>query len=104
MAYDLLNNPWGGFLEDNPDIMYSGFLNNLLGKGQNFYDYWRSQYGNQYNKYLGQLGGMALQGQAPTTNFSDYLGNFNFNNAWGNLSPGQRGEYMPSSMRWNLCR
>jgi hypothetical protein len=100
--FNIYNNPWGGFLEDNPDILYGGFLNNASqGQGRNFWDYWQSQFGNQYNKYLGQLGSTALGGNAPTMNFSDYLGNFNFGKQWGNLSPGQRGEYQAPRVRWN---
>ena len=102
MAYNLNTNPWAGFLEDNPDVLYGGYLSGLKNPSNSFLDYWTKNYGNVYNKYLGALGGQALSGNAPSMNFSDYLNSFNFNKQYNLLSPQSKGFYQPSGYSWNL--
>jgi len=98
--YDLSqNNAWLGFARDNPQAMYNAFIP----KGSSsFMDYFRNQYGNVYGKYMGQLGGQALSGQAPTLNFEDYLKDFPFLKEWWSQSPASRGERTPTGMTWRV--
>jgi len=70
-----------------------------------FANYWRNQQSNVWDDYMSKLGQQAMKGQAPSLNYSDFLGNFPFMQRWRALAPSQRGEY-PSrfapSLRWNI--
>ncbi len=94
------NDYWSGFLQDNPDILYYGMLPKT--GPQNFLNYWRGQYGNVYNNYLGDLGRSALGGNMPNTSFYDYLLQNPIARDWQKLTSGQRGERQPMMARWNL--
>lgn len=93
---------WKGWLEEQPQNLYGALLGT---KGStNFLDYWRSQYGNVYNRYLGALGTQALGGQEPTLSFYDYLTQNPFQQQWGKLAPWTRGQRPTPSMRWMIPR
>ena len=101
MAYE---NPWQFWAEENWPAAYGGFLQKQKGT-PSFLDYWKGQQGNVWNQYMGQLGQMALGGQAPSLNFTDYLEDYPWLKNWQALSPSQRGEYPSqymSSLRWML--
>lgn len=95
----MANNPFMPFLEDYPEMLYRAFL---PGGTTPFQDYWKSQYGDVYGGYLGQLGKMALAGQEPTTDFYDYLKGYPFLENWYRQSPSQRGETTTPRLRWNV--
>jgi hypothetical protein len=94
------SNPWLGWLDENNQATYNAFL--PQSRSRNFADYYKGQYGNIYNDYMTQLGKMALGGQAPSQNFSDYLGNYNFQNNWKSLSPWSRGVQNSARVNWNV--
>ena len=100
MAFNLTqSNPWLGFAQDNPQAMFNAFIP----QGSSpFMDYWQSQYGKQYGNYMGQLGQMALRGDAPTLNFEDYLAGTPWMQQWYSMNPAARGERTPSSYRWKV--
>ena len=92
-------NPWLDWLNDSPEILY----NAMIPRGSNnFMDYYRSQFDRVYQDYLSDLGKMALSGQTPSMNFSDYLDNFNFNYNWRILSPMARGQRRSGRVVWNV--
>ena len=111
-----------GFLEDNPNILYGGVLNQVLNRGwrpgtdtgsyrdvmtgprlsSNFADYWRSQSGNVYNRYQAGLGETALGGQMPEQPYGDFLNQFNFYNEWNKLAPWARGQNRSPGAFWNI--
>ena len=94
---------WSQWLNETPDILYAA-MRPQTGT-RSFMDYWRGQQGNVYSDYLGRLGGMALGGQNPTLNYSDYLQDYPFLSKWSGMSPGERGEQpqrFAPRVRWNL--
>ena len=93
------NELYDAWLEETPNILYGAKIPTGTSP---FADYWRSQYSNVYNDYMGQLGKQALSGTAPTLNFEDYLSQFPFMKQWYAMNPSQRGERTPSSYRWRL--
>ena len=103
-------NPWSGFLEDAPGTRAAYFsYGDKFGGAQksqrqeNFYD---DQFSALYDKYLGTLGIQVRAGQAPTKQWQDYLGEFDFNkyyrerNSFEQRNPQQRG-FQPNTM-WNV--
>lgn len=91
------------FLEENPNILYGAYT--PKSNNSNFLNYFRSQYGNVYQDYLGKLGSMALGGQTPNLGFNDYLQGYPFLQAWYKMSPGSRGENTSGSLpglKWNV--
>ena len=96
----MAENIWTAWLEEEPNILYQALM--PQGKGTPFADYYRSRYGDTYSGYTGQLGRMALSGQDPTLTFTDYLKNFDPYRDWQLQSPGDRGEYVPHSLFWNV--
>ncbi len=104
MAYNNFNltqsNPYLPFMQEQPQAMFNAFIPQT--GNQNFLDYWKSQYGNQYGNYMGQLGRQALSGNAPTLNFEDYLSQFPFMQQWYSMNPSQRGERTASGYNWRV--
>ena len=98
------NNIWGDWLEAEPRAGYFGALaNRQFTPAQT--SYWGGQFGNVYNRFLGQLGQTAMRGQMPTQTFGGFTGQYPWQQQWGELSRRQRG-YRESafspSMRWLL--
>ena len=93
---------WWDYLEENPRELYGGMLGNQ--GSANFLDYWRSQYENVYNKYLGALGTQKLAGVSTEQTFYDYLKPLPFLQEWLKLTAGQRGERQPGRTFWNIPR
>ena len=112
------NNIWQDILAYEPEALYRGLLDIKNPKyflkrfqaqrgsigSQSFLDYWRSQYGNQYGNYMGQLGKMALTGQTPNLSFYDYLMQNPLEQQWQQLAPWTRGERQTPSLRWMIPR
>ena len=92
------------WLLDAPEARYFGALaNRQFTPGQR--SYWGGQYGNIFNRYQGQLAQTAMRGQTPTQTFGGFLGQYPWQQQWGQLPRWQRG-YRESafspSMRWLL--
>ncbi len=97
-------NPYAGFLEDEPSILYGGFLFNQPNRSNSFLDYWNSNYNRVYGNYLNELGNQALRGEAPTLSFYEYLSkpDNSFMKQWQALSPWERGERPSARVNWNV--
>ncbi len=101
----MATSPWlKDWLTDQPQARFFGELAN---KRQSFTpgqsSYWGGQYGNIYNRYLGQLGQTAMQGQVPSQTFGNFMSQFPWERQWGNLPRWQRGyneRAFSPSMRW----
>ena len=97
----LSTNPWRSFIEDDPDIAYPA-LRPRSGS-PSFLDYWMRRGGQVRQDYLGKLGQMALRGQAPNLEYTDYLSKYPFMREYSELGPQERGgdarRYAPS-LRW----
>ena len=106
MAYwdNIKNSPWYEWLEEEPQAMYRGMLGGIggRGRGQNFLDYWKSQYGNIYGDYMGRVGRQVLGGGDPTLSFYDFLNQFDFGQEWAKMAPWARGESRSPRGFWNL--
>ena len=96
----MATNPWYPFIQETPEIAW-GALKPQFGP-QNYMDYWNKQYGNVYDKYMGRLGQMALAGQPPNLEFTDFLGAYPFLDEWLKKAPWARGERSPAGLRWNI--
>jgi len=88
-----LDNVWSQWLEETPEAQYYGVLQNLdMTPSQE--NYFRSRYGDIYNRYQGALGGAAAQGKAPTQTFGNWLKQNDYGNlyqSWWDLPSWQRG-------------
>mgnify|MGYP001566305450 CR=1 FL=1 len=93
-------NPWRYFVEDDPDIAYNALRPQ---QGANsFLDYWRQRAGRVRQDYMGQLGQMALRGEAPSLEYVDFLGKYPWMRQYMELGPENRGggsNYTPG-LRW----
>lgn len=96
-------NIYRDWLEETPSALY-GAMRPQTGS-QPFMDYWKGQQGNVWEDYWSKLGTMALGGQAPSLNYSDFLSNYPWMSDWLKMGPGQRGErsslFAPRT-RWNI--
>ena len=98
-----LDSFWSQWLNESPDILYAAMRPQQ--GSPNFLNYWRSQQGSNYEDYLGRLGRMALGGQDPTLQYSDFLQGYPFLQRWAGMSPGERGEQpqrFSPRLRWNV--
>ena len=60
--------------------------------------YWRGQYGNVMNQYMGSLGQSLRQGQDPSaTSFVDFLSAFPWTDRYMQSSPRNRPGFIPTS-------
>ncbi len=98
MAYNIPQDIWSTFMEENPDILYRTMQPK---KGStSFMDYWSNNYGKVWNQFLG-----TMSPQNPNPSFGGYLGTYPWLQNWYNQSPYQRGE-RPSAfspqLRWQV--
>ena len=94
------NNIWSDFLEDFPEAAYYSAAPFGAGPsvskpfGGGFapaaQQYWRGQYGNVMNQYMGQWGRSLREGQFPEMTFRDYLGQYPWTQRYTALSPAMR--------------
>lgn len=96
-----LDNIWSYWAEENPQALYNAMIPTSTPAQQK---YWGNQYGDVWQSYMGKLAKMALGGNPPNLNFSEYLGTYPWTEYWNQLSPNQRGynPYLSSSIRWNI--
>jgi len=87
MAYDW-NIGWN-WLNEMPEVGYQGWLSGMPWQQQN---YWSNQYGDIYNRYIGQLAQSVMKGGDPTQTWMDYLQGMDVNKLYGESSPSKRGE------------
>ena len=83
------DNPFGDYLETEPDIPYQG----ALAKGNltpNQFQTFRNQRNTIFGQFQARLMAQFEQGQMPTERFTDFVGNFDFNKEFQRFAPGQR--------------
>jgi hypothetical protein len=93
---------WQTLLPEMPQAEYFGTL-----AGKNFTpaqsNYFGNQYGDIYNKYLGQLGRTTMLGGTPNMTFQQFLAQYPWLRTFNALSPYQRGVYSANynpALRW----
>lgn len=76
-----MQNPWAGFLEEEPKTGYFSYGDRFAGPSgsQRQGNFFQNQFNNIYDLYLGRLGTQIRQGLAPTEKWNDFLGGFDFN-------------------------
>ena len=96
-----LDNIWSYWAEENPQALYGAMIPSTTPAIQK---YWGNQYGDVWQNYMAKLGKMALGGNPPSLNFSEFLGTYPFSQYWNQMSPAQRGVRtgLYPSMRWNI--
>ena len=91
--YTGMNNPFLGYLEEEPAVGYfssprgAEFMGGAPAKRQ----YYQNQYRDVYNEFLGALGSQIRGGNAPTLRWTDYLEDYPFPERYAALSPTQAG-------------
>lgn len=83
------DNPFLSFLSDRPEAGYFSFQD--LWRTPSQKAYFRNQFSNIQNQYLGQLGQTIRGGGQPTQTFLDFLQNFDWSRQFQGLPPQQRG-------------
>jgi hypothetical protein len=94
--------PWWAqppdILAEAPEATFFSFQDQF-GQGQNQKNFFRGQFKNIFNQFLGTLGQEVRQGQFPTGKFTDFLGDFDFNQQFAQTAPslrgGQTGRFAP---------
>ena len=97
------NNPFIDYLDYDPVATYysSPTGQAFMGQSAGQERYYRGQYQDAYNDYLGALGSQIRQGAAPNMRFADYLEDYPFTERYAALTPQQAGrstrQYSPST-------
>ena len=88
-----------------PEASYFSFQDQF-GQAPTQRRFFQGQFQNIFNQFLGGLGQQIQQGESPTNTFSDFLGNYNFGQQFGQLPPSVRGattsRFAPSSRFLNF--
>ena len=69
-------NPFGQFLNDEPEAAYFSYGDQW--RTPNMKKFFQSQFTNIQNQYMGALGSQVRQGGAPTQQFTDFLGQYDW--------------------------
>ena len=77
-------------LGEAPEATFFSFQDQF-GQGQTQKNFFRGQFKNIFNQFLGGLGQELRQGQLPTGTFTDFLGDFDFNQQFAQTAPSLRG-------------
>ena len=77
-------------LAGSPEAAYFSFQNEF-GQAPTQRRFFQGQFKNIFNEFLGGLGQQFRQGEIPTNTFSDFLGNYNFGQQFGQIAPSVRG-------------
>ena len=97
-------NPFAAFLEGDPKVAFFA-QQPRFGASPRQQRYFRGQFQDMYDRYLGELGRQAAGGKTPTRKFTDFLQDIDFDWEYGMLSPRQRGvqlgQFAPP-VRWFL--
>lgn len=90
------------WLGAEPRAAYGGWLGGLQGTPA-LKRYYENMFPMMQNRYYGELGGQAMEGQMPTQTFMDYLQNYPAQRQYQNLPNWMRG-YNPQQFspryRW----
>jgi len=86
------DNAFMGFLDENPNIAYQSFAPDFGVRSPNQQRFFQNSFQSIHDQFLGRLGNQIRQGQAPTANFTDFLGNFDFGGFSAAQSPWMRGQ------------
>ena len=73
-----------------PEAAYFSFQDQA-GQSPTQRRFFQSQFQNVFNKFLGGLGQQWREGQTSPDTFTDFLGNYNFGQQFGQLPPSVRG-------------
>ena len=73
-----------------PEAAYFSF-EDQFGQAPTQRRFFQGQFQNIFNQFLGGLGQQIQRGESPTNTFSDFLGNYNFGQQFGQLPPSVRG-------------
>lgn len=107
MMQNPLQNPFMDWLDTNPEVGYYAF-GRQGGQSANQKNFFRNQFSNVHNQFLGQLGQQILGGQLPDLRFGDFLKSYDFGGAYNRATPRERGQgfgyssqFAPQA-RWNF--
>ena len=78
-------------LDENPQTAFFSFQNQF-GQSPNQRRFIGNQFQDIHNQFLGMLGQQLRGGETPDLRFTDFLGDFNFNEQFRSFSPTQRGQ------------
>lgn len=70
------SSPFYDAFETDPTARRANFFGRIGAKPRNQQRYFREQFEDVQDRYLGALGQLVLGGQSPTLGFSDYLTNY----------------------------
>lgn len=87
-------NVFGDFLEAAPQSAYYSYGEEWGAPSQQ--RHYQNQFQNVYNQYLGSLGGLLRQGVMPNATentFTNFLGNYDWNEKYSSLPPQMRGQF-----------
>lgn len=76
-------------LEDAPRETFFSFQNQF-GRAPTQRRYFQDQFQDIYNQYLGTFA-QQIQGRTPRSTFSEFMGDFDFNQQFGQIPPSIRG-------------
>ena len=77
-------------LEEEPRLSFFG-QQNRFGQSPAQRQFFRGQFQNFFNRYLGTLGQQLEQGNTPTGTFTDFLRDVNFGSEFAAIPPSLRG-------------
>ena len=106
--YNAFDDYYSTMLEAQPELAYMGAVSSTPFMGtdpmqRRAQDYYRGQFSDIYNQYLGQKAKEYTNKVDPSqmTSFTDYLGQFPFTQRYTSLTPAQRGvgtrQFSPST-------
>lgn len=87
-------NPFDEFLEEEPRALFFSFQDQF-GPSPRSREFFRNQFSNIHDEFLGALGSQIRGGELPTLRFSDFLQNFDFGSRFASTPPSLRG-FFPS--------
>lgn len=77
-------------LEEEPKAAFFG-QQERFGRSPTQQQFWKGQFQDVHQEWLGRLGQQLLGGQEPNLRFTDFLKNFNFQQRFQSLPPSFRG-------------
>lgn len=84
-----LTGPFADFLEQEPQIPFRGAVQRA-GLSPNQRDFFRNQFSTIFGQFQGLLDQQIRAGLTPDIRFGDFVGNFDFQDEFNRLQPGQR--------------
>jgi|TARA_Y100000310_G_scaffold293760_2_gene323592 hypothetical protein len=84
--------PFLDALEEEPRAGFFSFQEQF-GRSPRQKEFFKSQFQDIHNRFLGELGKQIRGGEVPTMRFTDFLSNFNFNREFASQPPALRGSF-----------